>query len=65
VAEEALDLIQVEYQIRNLFSPSKIAYAPAVHPELKAIKQNIITRSILVEAKGRRLQKADLILEND
>jgi len=67
VAEEAMDLIEVEYQpLEAVFDvESAVALdAPAVHPELKAVKQNIAYRIDFTRGEGTAgFQQADLILE--
>ena len=66
-AEEALDLIAVEYEILGPVFNLEEAIAPgapAVHPELKAVKQNIAYQIDLSRGEGAAgFEQADLILE--
>ena len=66
-AEEALDLIAVEYQGLEPVSDLERAIAPdapAVHPELRAIKQNTAYRIDFTRGEGEAgFNQADLILE--
>ncbi|MDP2931316.1 MAG: xanthine dehydrogenase family protein molybdopterin-binding subunit [Chloroflexota bacterium] len=66
-AEEAVDLIEVEYeQLTPVFDPEEALKpgAPAVHPELESIKQNLIHRIDIERGEGEAAFKyADVILD--
>ncbi len=68
IAEEALDLIEVEYEVLNpVFDPEKALEpgAPAVHPELETIKQNTAFRVNFERGKGEAgFKHAATILED-
>jgi len=67
IAEEALDLIEVEYEVLSPVFDSEKAMepgAPAVHPELEGVKQNIVFRINFERGEGEAAFKdADVILE--
>lgn len=67
-AEEALDLIKVEYEeLSPVFDPEKAMEpgAPALHPENEAIKQNIAYHIDFVRGDGGAgLKQADVVLED-
>jgi CO/xanthine dehydrogenase Mo-binding subunit len=66
-AEEALDLIEVEYEELEPVLDAEMAMtpgAPAVHPEIPRIKQNIAYKIDFVRGEGEEaLKQADLVLE--
>jgi len=67
LAEEAIELIEVEYELlMPVFDQEKAIEpeSPAVHPELKEIKQNIIRNIDFERGEGEAaFKKADIILE--
>jgi len=68
IAGEALDLIEVEYEVLNpVFDPEKAMApgAPAVHPELEGVERNIAFRIDFERGEGKAAFKdADIILED-
>lgn len=68
IAEEALDLIEVEYEVLSpVFDPEKAMEpgAPAIHPELETIKQNTAFRVDFERGEGEDgFKHADIILED-
>ena len=69
VAEEALDLIEVEYEVLTpLLEPEDAMrdVAPAIHPERSEVKNNIGHYFKLVRGEGAAaFDQADLVLEDD
>ena len=67
-AEEALDLIEVEYEeLAPVFDPEEAMKprAPAVHPERKDIRQNIAYHLDFVRGEGEAaFKQADVIVED-
>ena len=67
IAEEALDLIDVEYEILTpVFDPERAIEpeAPVVHPELTGAEQNIAMRIDFERGEGEAaFKQADLVLE--
>ena len=67
IAEEALDLIEVDYELMApVFDPEKATEpgAPAVHPELDYVTQNVVMNFDLERGEGEAaFNYADLILE--
>ncbi len=67
VAEEALDLIEVEYELLTpVFNPEEALKpgAPAVHPELEGVKQNVAFHIDFERGEGEAaFKQAEVILE--
>ena len=67
-AEEALDLIEIDYEVLSPVLDAEKAMgagAPAVHPERKEVKNNIGVRLEFERGEGESaFQKADLIVED-
>ena len=67
IAEEAIDLIEVEYEeLTPVFSAEAAMKpgAPAVHPERKNVKRNIAHRIEYVRGEGEAaFERADVIVE--
>lgn len=67
-AEEALDLIEVEYEVLSpVFNVEKAMErgAPAVHPEIEEVKQNIAYHLDFVRGEGEAaFKQADLVVED-
>ena len=68
IAEEALDLIAVEYEVLNPVLDAQKAMepeAPSVHPEREEVKQNIAFHLDFVRGEGEAaFKQADLVVED-
>jgi CO/xanthine dehydrogenase Mo-binding subunit len=66
-AEEAIDVIEVEYEVLTpVFDPEEAMGlgAPAVHPELEGVEQNIASQIDFERGDGdRAFKQADVVLE--
>jgi CO/xanthine dehydrogenase Mo-binding subunit len=65
--EEALDLIEVEYEeLSPVFDPERAmdTDAPQVHPELKEVKHNVAYHIDYARGNGQALMNADFVIED-
>jgi CO/xanthine dehydrogenase Mo-binding subunit len=66
-ANEALDLIKVEYEeLTPVFDPERAMEpdAPQVHPELKEVKNNVAYHIAYARGDGQALMSADFVIED-